>query len=141
MRGANGPVRWRNGVVMRTDDALTPFRDLPGPRGLPLIGVLHRIRLDRLHLQLEAWAASHGALFRLPMSADTALRLARYFGTTPQLWLNLQKTWELRRAEIAAGREIAKRIALCQCGAEVRERVRKASERCQRRNKTRPVVM
>ena len=67
MRGANGPVRWRNGVVMRTDDALTPFRDLPGPRGLPLIGVLHRIRLDRLHLQLEAWAASHGALFRLPM--------------------------------------------------------------------------
>ena len=40
------------------------------------------------------------------VSADTALRLARYFGTTPQLWLNLQKTWELRRAEIAAGREI-----------------------------------
>ena len=30
------------------------------------------------------------------VSADTALRLARYFGTTPQLWLNLQKTWELR---------------------------------------------
>ena len=42
------------------------------------------------------------------VSADTALRLARYFGTTPQLWMNLQKTWELRRAEIAAGREIAK---------------------------------
>ena len=42
------------------------------------------------------------------VSADTALRLARYFGTTPQLWLNLQKTWELRQAEIAAGDEIAK---------------------------------
>ena len=42
------------------------------------------------------------------VSADTALRLGRYFGTTPELWLNLQKTWELRRAEIAAGREIAK---------------------------------
>ena len=27
------------------------------------------------------------------VSADTALRLARYFGTTPQLWLNLQQTW------------------------------------------------
>ena len=38
------------------------------------------------------------------VSADTALRLARYFGTTAQLWLNLQKTWELRRAEIEAGR-------------------------------------
>ena len=44
------------------------------------------------------------------ISADTALRLARYFGTTPQLWMNLQKTWELRRAEIEAGREIAKRV-------------------------------
>ena len=42
------------------------------------------------------------------VSADTALRLARYFGTTPQLWLNLQKTWELRQAEIAAGKKIAK---------------------------------
>ena len=45
------------------------------------------------------------------VSADTALRLARYFGTTAQLWLNLQKTWELRRAEIETGREIAKRVA------------------------------
>lgn len=44
------------------------------------------------------------------VSADTALRLARYFGTTPQLWLNLQKAWELRRAEIEAGREIAECI-------------------------------
>ena len=44
------------------------------------------------------------------VSADTALRLAQYFGTTPQLWLNLQKTWELRQAEIAAGGEIVKRV-------------------------------
>ena len=44
------------------------------------------------------------------VSADTALRLARYFGTTPQLWLNLQKTWELRRAEIEAGREISEQV-------------------------------
>ena len=34
------------------------------------------------------------------VSADTALRLAKYIGTTPQVWLNLQKTWELRRAEL-----------------------------------------
>ena len=42
------------------------------------------------------------------VSADTALRLARYFGTTPEIWMNLQKTWELRQAEILAGHEIAK---------------------------------
>ena len=46
------------------------------------------------------------------VSADTALRLARYFGTTPQLWLNLQQTWELRRTEIEKGREIAEQVRL-----------------------------
>lgn len=44
------------------------------------------------------------------VSADTALRLARYFGTTAQFWLNLQKTWELRRAEIEAGGVIAEQV-------------------------------
>ena len=44
------------------------------------------------------------------VTADIALRLARYFGTTPQLWLNLQKTWELRCAEIDVGHEISKRV-------------------------------
>ena len=44
------------------------------------------------------------------ISADTALRLSRYFGTTPQLWLNLQKTFELRTAEIRTGKRIAKSI-------------------------------
>jgi len=44
------------------------------------------------------------------VSADTALRVARYFGTTPQLWLNLQKAWELRRAETESGGEIAERV-------------------------------
>ena len=44
------------------------------------------------------------------VSADTALRLSRYFGTTPQFWLNLQKTFELRVAQTASGREIAERV-------------------------------
>ena len=51
------------------------------------------------------------------VSADTALRLARYFGTSPQLCLNLQKTWELRRAEIESGREIARRVTPRQSAA------------------------
>ena len=51
------------------------------------------------------------------VSADTALRLARYFGTTPQLWMNLQKTWELRRVEIESGREIAARVTPRQSAA------------------------
>ena len=44
------------------------------------------------------------------ITADTALRLSRYFGTTPQLWLNLQKTYELRVAEIESGEDIEDRV-------------------------------
>ena len=33
-------------------------------------------------------------------TADTALRLARYFGTTPQFWMNLQANYDLERAEV-----------------------------------------
>ena len=44
------------------------------------------------------------------ISANTALRLARYFGTTPEYWLNLQKTWELRQEEIEEGLRIAERV-------------------------------
>ena len=32
------------------------------------------------------------------ISVDTALRLAKYFGTTPELWLNLQSRYELETA-------------------------------------------
>jgi addiction module HigA family antidote len=43
------------------------------------------------------------------IAADTSLRLARYFGTTPQFWMNLQANYELELAEDACGREIADR--------------------------------
>ena len=32
------------------------------------------------------------------VSADTAMRLAKFFGTTPEYWLNLQRAWDLARA-------------------------------------------
>ena len=47
---------------------------------------------------------------RRGITADTALRLARYLNTTPQLWLNLQKAFELRVAELEAGKDIAKQV-------------------------------
>ncbi|HEX7061110.1 MAG TPA: HigA family addiction module antitoxin [Woeseiaceae bacterium] len=49
-------------------------------------------------------------LERRGVSADTALRLARYFGGDAQSWLNLQSAYDLRVAEIAAGERIAREI-------------------------------
>jgi addiction module HigA family antidote len=44
------------------------------------------------------------------LSADTALRLARYLGTTPDFWLNLQMAYDLEEARRTSGREIDTRI-------------------------------
>ena len=82
-------------------------------------GEVLRDELDELGLSANALSKALGVpVNRVTMilngqrgvSADTALRLARYFGTTPELWLNLQKTWELRQAEIQSGKEIAARV-------------------------------
>ena len=40
------------------------------------------------------------------VTADTALRLAHFFGTSPEFWLNLQQRYELRLAEQRAGKAI-----------------------------------
>lgn len=43
---------------------------------------------------------------RRAVTPDTALRLARYFDTTAQFWLNLQSSFALRQAERDMGRSI-----------------------------------
>ena len=40
------------------------------------------------------------------ITGDTALRLAHFFGTSAEFWLNLQKLYELRLAEQKAGKSI-----------------------------------
>jgi addiction module HigA family antidote len=47
---------------------------------------------------------------RRAITPDTALRLARYFGTTPQFWMNLQTSFDLKSAEIKIGSKIALEI-------------------------------
>jgi addiction module HigA family antidote len=44
------------------------------------------------------------------ITADTALRLSRYFGTSPRFWLNLQTRYELERAEDLRAEEIARDV-------------------------------
>ena len=45
------------------------------------------------------------------VSADTALRLARYFGTTPDFWMNLQSMHDLSKAQAESGAAIASEVA------------------------------
>lgn len=44
------------------------------------------------------------------ITADTALRLARFFATSPEIWLGLQADYDLRVAKRTIGKEIEQRV-------------------------------
>ena len=52
---------------------------------------------------------------RRGITGDTALRLARYLGTDAQSWLNLQSSYDLRVAELAAGQKLSLVLARGTC--------------------------
>lgn len=47
---------------------------------------------------------------RRGISPDTALRLARFFGTSAQFWLNLQSGYDLKIATAASGKRVLKEV-------------------------------
>lgn len=78
-------------------------------------GEILREELDVLEMSANSLAAALGvpgnriaAILngQRGITADMALRLSRYLGTTADFWLNLQKSYELRLAEREAGKQI-----------------------------------
>lgn len=67
---------------------------------------------NALSLALRVPANRIGAIVKgeRAVSADTALRLARYFGTTAQFWLNLQTAHDLSVTEKEAGKIIERDV-------------------------------
>jgi len=68
--------------------------------------------VNRLALELRVPATRmteivHG---RRGVTADTALRLARYFNTSPKFWLNLQTSYDLAVAAETRAEEIARAV-------------------------------
>ena len=47
---------------------------------------------------------------RRSISADTAVRFGRYFGNSPQFWLELQSQYDIAEVERERGKEIARRV-------------------------------
>ena len=47
------------------------------------------------------------------ITADTALRFAKYFGTTPEFWMNLQREYNLRKMRFEKGNDIDGIVPLC----------------------------
>lgn len=69
---------------------------------------------NALALALRVPATRIGDILRTEkpraVSADTAIRLARYFGTSPEFWLNLQSAYDLSRALAAQGSAIERDV-------------------------------
>jgi addiction module HigA family antidote len=63
-----------------------------------------------IHLRVPAPRINDVVREKRGITTDTALRLARYFNTTAQYWLNLQTSYELRQAEREVGSIIEKEI-------------------------------
>jgi addiction module HigA family antidote len=73
----------------------------------PLGLTANRLAID---LQVPVTRVNDIVRGKRAVTADTALRLARYFGTTPQFWMNLQANYDLELAQDERGSEIADRI-------------------------------
>jgi addiction module HigA family antidote len=113
-------VRMGTQATISRSDLDAGLVDLPEAEGAPLPSVhpgdaLRHEFLDPLGLTAYALALA----LRIPanrisailaghrgVTADTALRLARHFGTSPGFWRTLQKSYELEVAERAAGARI-----------------------------------
>jgi addiction module HigA family antidote len=62
------------------------------------------------HLSVDAARLNEIVRGRRGITADTALRLARYLGTTPEFWLKLQVHYELRVARQAKLQDIERAV-------------------------------
>jgi cytochrome P450 len=118
---------------MNTANAARPAprraEDLPGPRGLPVLGNLLQVDPDRMHLQFEAWSAEFGPFFKLRFgprivvvvgdheATAAALRdrpdgfrrtsrmeeVGAEMGLTPGLFAANGETWKRQRRMVMAG--------------------------------------
>ena len=85
---------------------------------------VHPGRILKRELQARSLSANKLALaLRVPsgritqilngkraITPETALRLARYFGNSPQFWMNLQTSYELQVAQQTVGERIEKEV-------------------------------
>lgn len=88
---------------MLREEFLVPL-SLPQKRAAEVLGISY-VRLNEI------------VLGKRGVTADTALRLARAFGTTPAFWLNLQLRWDLYHAMRAPEAATIERIPLLNTAA------------------------
>jgi addiction module HigA family antidote len=77
---------------------------------------------------------------RRGVTADTALRFGRFFGTSPELWLGLQSEYDLRLARLESGASIESRVVPLKAAARRYESPRDSRARSEVREATNAYV-
>jgi antitoxin HigA-1 len=98
------PTKSAARIITRDPDALGPavhpgemlLEEFLKPLGLSQVEAAHQLGISTNRLN-EIVLGKRG------ITADTALRLARRFETTPQLWMHLQADWDLHQATRRGG--------------------------------------
>src|SRR4029078_10510815 len=70
------------------------------------------LSVNALAMALRVPATRIGAIVKCEraVTADTALRLARFFGTSPEFWMNLQTMYDLSKAQRESGASIERDV-------------------------------
>ena len=92
-----------NELLAEMHPGRTIIEDVLRPLGMSVNAVAKELHIPTTRLN-EIVRGRRG------VTADTALRLARYLGTTAQFWLNLQSTYDLKIAEHWKGATINKQV-------------------------------
>ena len=71
-----------------------------------------RMSINALAMALRVPATRIGAIVKgeRAVTANTALRLARFYGTSPEFWMNLQAMHDLTKARMESGEAIARDV-------------------------------
>lgn len=77
--------------------------DIMKPLGLTVSGLARELKIPVNRL-------SEIVNGRRPLNADAALRLSRYFGSSPEFWVNLQASYDLRVTIHSSARRIEREV-------------------------------
>ncbi len=109
------PMRLRSSIIIEKSMSKEPTKFSPVHPGetlredfmLPLTLSANRLAIE---LHVPVTRINDIVHDRRSITADTALRLARYFGTTPQFWVNLQANYDLEVASDALSAKIESQV-------------------------------
>jgi addiction module HigA family antidote len=109
------PVEKRGERIMGTKNPITDELLDPIPPGEILLEDFmkpHGLSINRLAREIDVPPGRISEIIhgRRSITADTALRLGRFFGVSPEIWTGLQADYELRLAKRRVGQKIEERI-------------------------------